>query len=72
MSWLLLEDWYSSETTRRTVLRSKLLYPALDDPEGTVNRKLSKRSIELFHYSINQQPPTRIRRVRPLIIGVFF
>ena len=72
MSWLLLEDWYSSETTHRTVVRSKLLYPALDDPEGTVNRKLSKRPIKLYHYSINRQPPTRIRRVRPSIIGVFF
>jgi hypothetical protein len=71
MSWLLLEDWYGSETTHRTVVRSKLLYSALDDPEGTLNRKLSKRPIK-FHYSINRQLPTRIRRVRPLIIGVFF
>ena len=71
ISWLLLEDWYSSETTHRTVVRSKLLYPAVDDPEDTVNRKLSKRPIK-FHYSINWQPPARIRRVRPLIIGAFF
>ena len=42
MSWLLLEDWYGSETTHRTVVRSELLYPALEDPESTVNRKLSK------------------------------
>ena len=70
MSWLLLEDWYSSETTHRTVVRSKLLYPTLDNPEGTVNRKLRKRTIK-FHYSINRQLPTRIRRLRPLIIGVF-
>jgi len=71
MSWLLLEDLYGNEKTHRTVVRSELLYPALDDPEGIVNWKLSKRPIK-FHYSINWQPTTRVRRFRPLIIGVFF
>jgi len=71
MSWLLLEDLYGSYTTRRTVVRSKLLYPAMDDPEGTVNWKLSKRPIK-FHYSISWQPTARVRKFRPLIIGVFF
>jgi hypothetical protein len=45
MSWLLVEDWCSSGTTHRAVVRSQLLYPALDNPEGTVNRKLTKRPI---------------------------
>jgi hypothetical protein len=48
-----------------------LWYPALDNPESSVNQKLTKRPIT-FYYSINWQHLVPIPRVRSLIIDVLF
>jgi hypothetical protein len=47
-----------------------LQYLALDEPECSINRQLSKSPIT-FHYSTNLQHPAPMQRVRPLIIGTW-
>jgi len=59
-----LQWWY-----RKNEIQQKPWYPALNNPECSVNWKLCKTPIT-FHYSINHQHKTPMLRVRSLTISI--